>query len=122
MRNGVPCETGDCADSAKEVGTPSSVASKVRAQPLTMRARAARPPPARVAVLITNLLGKTGGARPKTGRRAPKLPRVTPPSFCESYARCRPSIPKPTFAPMTQPTLDCVLKPDGLFQRLLMDR
>src|SRR5439155_14491787 len=62
------------------------------------------------------------GAFNATCAPMPMTPRVTPPTFCESYARCRPSMPNPTFAPITQPTLDVVLPPDGLRQRLLMDR
>src|SRR6266852_5369457 len=139
-RNGVPCG-GVGAGSASEVGTPSSVASKVRAQPLTVRASASVTRPTRIVERITHLPGKkgraapVGAARPKatasympmgafnaTCAPTPMMPRVAPPSFWESYARCSPIIPKPRFAPMTQPKFDWVLKPDALFQRSPRER
>src|SRR2546422_4322903 len=58
MRNDVPCG-GVRADSASDVGTPRSVASNVKAQPLSVRATAARP--ARVTEWITNLPGSKRG-------------------------------------------------------------
>src|SRR6267378_1562174 len=72
--NGVACAGGGlAADSASEVGTPSSVLSKVRAQPLTVRASAIRP--TRAIERVTDLLEKKGARRE---RRAPKLARLHP--------------------------------------------
>src|SRR2546427_566288 len=74
MRNGVPCGRV-CADSANDVGTPRSVASKVMAQPLSVRAKATRP--TRVTRWITNLPGKKRGAPHDGG---------APQSYCVLHA------------------------------------
>src|SRR5712691_6169901 len=65
-------------------------------------------------------------ARSATCAPTPKIPAERPPPrFSESYARCRPSMPRPTFAPTVNPTFDSVLlTPDSLrvCQRLVTER
>src|SRR5882757_7557116 len=58
------------------------------------------------------------GAFRATWAPIPITPALVPSSsFSVSYATCRPSIPSPRLAPMTQPTLDSVEPPVVLCQR-----
>src|SRR5258705_11853504 len=81
--NRVPC-TGADAASASDVGTPRSVLSKVRAQPLTVRANVIRPARAieRVTDLPEKKRARRNGAPPKpstfTSRGQPAEPRRRP--------------------------------------------
>ena len=100
MRNRVPC-AGATADSDIVVGTPSSVASKVRAQPVSVRAAstAMGAAPTRVTKRVTSLPGRKRGAPPShMGAARPKATASYIPMGALK-ARCRPTPMTPAVEP-----------------------